>query len=67
MYSPTVIGVDPGIVHTGVVMLDFDVEQRRLKVDHRLVDGTDAAAALEAVKEMTGRDRFNIHTLDTFI
>lgn len=52
MYSPTVIGVDPGIVHTGVVLLDFDVEQRKLVVNHRLVDGTDAAAAAEAVDEM---------------
>lgn len=65
MYSPTVIGVDPGIVHTGVVMLDFDVEQRRLKVDHRLVDGTDAPATAAAVQDMTGLS--SLATLDVFI
>lgn len=52
MYNPTVIGVDPGIVHTGVVMLDFDVELRRLRVDHRLIDGTDAPAAATAAQDM---------------
>lgn len=65
MYSPTVIGVDPGIVHTGVVMLDFDVEQRKLKVDHRLIDGTDAPATAAAVQDMTGLS--SLGTLDIFI
>lgn len=65
MYSPTVIGVDPGIVHTGIVMLDFEVELRQLTVDHRVVDGTDAAAAFDAVRDMTGLQKFS--TLDIFI
>ena len=65
MYSPTVIGVDPGLVHTGIVMLDFDFDKRRLIVDHRVVDGLDAVAAFDAVKDMTGRDSFS--TLDIFI
>jgi hypothetical protein len=63
MYSPTVIGVDPGLVHTGVVMLDFDVEQRRLTVDHRVIDGLDAnlaraAAELMAPKPLSICDKF---------
>ena len=65
MYSPTVIGVDPGIVHTGVVLLDFNVEEHKLKVDHRLVDGTDAPATAQAVRDMTGLSSFG--TLDIFI
>lgn len=65
MYSPTVIGVDPGIVHTGIVMLDFEVELRQLTVDHRVVNGTDAVAAFDAVRDMTGLQKFS--TLDIFI
>jgi hypothetical protein len=66
MYNPTVIGVDPGVVHTGVVMLDFNLEHKALTVDHRVVDGTDAAATAEAVRDMTKiRGRFT--TLDIFI
>lgn len=66
MYNPTVIGVDPGVVHTGVVMLDFDLEKRELVVAHRVVDGTDAAATAEAVRDMTGiRGRFV--AIDIFI
>jgi hypothetical protein len=52
MYNPTVIGVDPGLVHTGIVMLDFNVEQRELTVDHAVVDGLDALAASLAVQSM---------------
>lgn len=66
MYSPTVIGVDPGVVHTGVVMLDFDLEKRELSVAHRVVDGTDAVATRDAISDMTNtRGRFD--TLDIFI
>jgi hypothetical protein len=66
MYSPTVIGVDPGVVHTGVVMFDFDLEKRELVVAHRVVDGTDAAATRDAISDMTNtRGRFD--TLDIFI
>jgi hypothetical protein len=65
MYNPIVIGVDPGLVHTGIVMLEFELELRQLTIDHRVVDGLDAAAAFDAVKAMTGKDKFA--TLDTFI
>lgn len=65
MYNPIVIGVDPGIVHTGIVMLEFEPELRQLTVDHRVVDGTDAVAASAAVQDMAGLDRFAV--LDTFI
>lgn len=66
MYNPTVIGVDPGVVHTGIVMLDFNLEHKALTVDHRVVDGTDAAATADAVRDMTGiRGRFT--AIDIFI
>lgn len=64
MYNPTVIGVDPGIVHTGVVMLDFDVEQQRLRVDHRLIDGLDATLARAAAELMAPKP---LSACDTFI
>lgn len=65
MYSPTVIGVDPGLVHTGIVMLDFRLEQRELTVDHRVVDGLDSRAARQEVESMAGHKPYS--TLDIFI
>ena len=65
MYSPTVIGVDPGLVHTGIVMLDFDFEKRRLTIDHRLVDGLDSTSARQDVEAMTKHKPYS--TLDIFI
>ncbi len=65
MYNPTVIGVDPGLVHTGIVMLDFNVKERDLVVDHRVVDGLDSAAAVREIKSLTGFDSFS--TCDIFI
>ena len=65
MYSPTVIGVDPGLVHTGIVMLDFDIKKRQLTVAHRTVDGLDAGAAWVHVVDMTQHKPSS--TLDIFI
>lgn len=65
MYSPTVIGVDPGLVHTGIVMLDFDFEKRQLTVAHHVVDGLDAGTAWVEVNTMAGLRSFS--TLDIFI
>ena len=58
MYSPTVIGVDPGIVHTGIVMLDFDTDDRELIVDHRVVDGLDSAVARQEITDMAIHKQF---------
>lgn len=65
MYDPTVIGVDPGIVHTGIVMLDFNVSNRMLTIDHRVVNGLDAVIAAAEVVTMTGGQ--DLRLLDTFI
>lgn len=64
MYNPTVIGVDPGLVHTGIVMLDFRPEQRELVVDHRVVDGLDAPMARLCIDDMTSKP---LSILDIFI
>lgn len=37
-----VVGVDPGLVHTGVVLLTFDSKQHVLEVDSEVVAGLDA-------------------------
>ena len=39
-----VIGIDPGLVHTGVVSMIFKSEQRVVEIRHELVDGPDADA-----------------------
>jgi len=53
MYTPIVNGVDPGIVHTGIVSLTFDVGERALDVAHAVVDGPDATAAAAALRAIT--------------
>ena len=65
MYSPTVVGVDPGLVHTGIVMLDLDFEKRQLTVSHRTVAGLDSATARSEVEAMTKHKPYS--TLDIFI
>lgn len=38
-----VVGVDPGLVHTGVVYMAFDAGQRIIEVDHEAVAGLNEA------------------------
>ena len=65
MYSPTVIGVDPGIVHTGIVMLDFDSDAREFTVAHRVIDGLDTKQSRIDITNMAIHKQFV--TLDIFI
>lgn len=65
MYNPTVFGVDPGLVHTGIVMLDFNVKERELVVDHRVVDGLHATQARTDIEGLTPLKVYQ--TLDIFI
>jgi hypothetical protein len=44
MSIPQIVGVDPGLVHTGVVSLVFKTSVRRVEVGHTLVVGPDAGA-----------------------
>ena len=36
-----VVGIDPGLVHTGVVLFTFDRQQRLIVIDHEAVAGPD--------------------------
>jgi len=47
-----VAGVDPGIVHTGVVVLRLDTDKLRLHTTWRVVDGLDAAETAAWVLDM---------------
>lgn len=38
-----VVGVDPGLVHTGAVRMVFDAAKKRVKVEHFAAPGKDAA------------------------
>jgi hypothetical protein len=40
-----VVGIDPGLVHTGCVRMVFDVVHRTIQLDHLVVDGLDVQAA----------------------
>jgi hypothetical protein len=44
MQSTHIVGIDPGIVHTGVVEMNFYPRDREITVQHEVVLGTDAAA-----------------------
>ena len=65
MYSPTVIGVDPGIVHTGIVMLDFHIPLHQLTIAHAVVDGTDDQMTRLEIDRIT--DGKPLSVLDIFI
>lgn len=39
-----VVGIDPGLVHTGVVLMVFDQDNRQLTVRHLAVQGADTRA-----------------------
>lgn len=44
MNTTHIIGVDPGLVHTGVVRMLFEPRDREVHVEHIAIDGPDAAA-----------------------
>lgn len=49
-----VVGIDPGLVHTGCVCLEIDHDQRRLTVHHLVIDSGDhAEQAAEWVDQIT--------------
>ena len=52
------IGVDPGLVHTGAVMLDFNLAKRELIVGHRVIDGLDSATARGDIAIMASHKLF---------
>lgn len=52
----TLIGIDPGVVHSGVVRLQVDPDRKVLKRQHELINGPDAEAIYDAVCRMTTPD-----------
>lgn len=38
---PHVVGIDPGLVHTGCVRLQFDASSHTIELDHRVANGLD--------------------------
>lgn len=48
----TIIGVDPGLVHTGVVMFQISNLAAILRVKHAVVDGCDPSDVDKAIKSL---------------
>lgn len=51
MGSVHVAGVDPGLVHTGVVSLIFDRDSNQISVGHKAIVGPDAAATKQFIAD----------------
>lgn len=49
-----IVGVDPGLVHTGVVSLVFRSDVETVTVEHTLVQGPDAQAVASWIKGTVG-------------
>lgn len=45
----TLIGVDPGVVHSGVARIQLSTKHQTVDVRHELIDGPDAEAIYDAV------------------
>lgn len=63
--SRFIIGVDPGLVHTGVVGLEFNPGARVLDVHHRVIDGLDPVETRAQVEDIIKPRAFA--SIDTFI
>ena len=53
--SLQVFGIDPGIVHTGLVELNWDFHNRKLRVNARSVDGFTEQSVIELQKRIEQR------------
>lgn len=53
--SLQVFGIDPGIVHTGLVELNWDFHNRKLRVNARSVDGITEQSVIELQKRIGQR------------
>ena len=63
MTHTTIIGIDPGIVHTGVVVLDLDPAARQMLEEHLVIEGDHHAKTAEEALEALGyRQDQNVHT-----
>lgn len=48
-----IIGIDPGLVHTGLVLMRFDKKRRTITVEHAVLNGPDATGAAQWVNTHT--------------
>lgn len=49
MSTVTVVGIDPGLVHTGVVVVRFLTTSRQIDVEHYVIAGHDHAIQVKAL------------------
>lgn len=49
-----IVGIDPGLVHTGVVSLTFRPAAQRVDVEHTLITGPDATGAAAWIRGTAG-------------
>lgn len=61
MTQITLIGIDPGIVHTGVVVASFDDVAQQILVEHVVIEGKGHPTAARAALESMGYSR-NLNT-----
>ena len=54
----TLIGVDPGVVHSGVVQIQLDTVRQHVGVRQQLIDGPDALAIYQAVTDYLTVDNY---------
>ena len=54
MTQITLIGIDPGIVHTGIVVASFDDVAQQILVEHVVIEGKGHPAAARAALESLG-------------
>lgn len=52
-----VVGIDPGLVHTGVVSMLFDAEAKEISLAHTAVVGPDAPAVNQAIADLWVMER----------
>lgn len=47
----TIIGIDPGVIHTGCVALTFDDSARTIDIDYEVVNGVDVSDVCDWVNQ----------------
>lgn len=60
-----IVGVDPGLVHTGLVVLRFDQQARTYQRQFAVINGPDATAALDALSSLV--PSVHLHLMEIFI
>lgn len=65
MVSTIVAGIDPGLVHTGLVVLEFSEDHTELSTSHAVIDGLDPGKT-RAELDVLIRPR-TVNSIDIFI